>query len=160
MAVTGRTTIPLVPVGEKVGPVVYKLPEMASATFPIGALLSKSAGSIRMHTTGYITADLYGMAISTGKNGSADGVKTNAFYRFQYGAGKGFKIAISGSLHSSQLGNTMGISQNTAGQCFGITATTASNSVARMVDFADGFVSGDTNPVIWAVPLSGKVQEG
>lgn len=159
MAVTGKTSIPLVPGPRKNGAKVLSLPEASAQTYPAGAILIKSAGMIQMHTTGYVSVDLYGVAYDSGKSGSADRAKSNNFYRFEYG--KPFKGAVSGSLASSQLGATAALSQNTAGAVQLITAATASDSSAvRIEGFAEGFAAGDTNPVVFFVPLYAKIQEG
>lgn len=159
MAVTGKTSIPIVPGPRKTGARVESLPEIASATYPAGAILSKSEGMIRMHTTSYVSVSLYGIAYRSGRNGSADRVKTNNFYRFE--RDQFYKVAVSGTVASSQLGATCALSQNTAGVVVAVTAAAASDSsVGRLVAFAEGFAPGDTNPVMFFVPLSDKIQEG
>lgn len=159
MAVTGKPSIPVQAGPRKTGAKVLSLPEASAQTYPEGAILIKSAGMIQMHTTGYISVDLYGIAYRSGRNGSADRAKTNNFLRFE--SGQPYKAAVSGSVASSQLGATVAISQNTAGAVFLVTAATASDSsVARIVNFAEGFAAGDTNPVMFFVPLSSKIQEG
>lgn len=158
MAVTYKTNIPVEPASRKTGAVLQSLPEAASQTYPRGALLIRSAGYIQMHTTSNVSVSLYGIAAQSGGNGSADGVKSAAVWRFQ--PDQPFKVALSGSLAASQLGATLALSQNTAGKVFGISAAAASDSsVARIVNFAEGSAAGDTNPVILFVPLVAKIQE-
>jgi hypothetical protein len=159
MAVTGKTTMTVTPGTRKNGPKVLRVQEASAQTYPAGAILSKSAGSIIFHGTSNLSVNLYGVALKSGLNLTADGLKSNAIFRFQ--ADQPFKIAISGSVAASQLGATIAISQNTAGQVFGLTAAAASDSsVARIVEFAEGFAAGDTNPVVLFVPLAAKIQEG
>lgn len=159
VALTGKTSIPVVPGRRKTGAKVLKLPEASAQTYPAGAILIKSAGMIQMHTTSNISVDLYGVAYRSGRNGSADRAKTANFYRFE--RDQEYKAAVSGSVASSQLGATIALSQNTAGNVFLITAAAASDSsVGRLVEFADGFAPGDSNPVMFWVPLTAKIQEG
>jgi len=158
MAITGKTTITVEPGRRKVGAKMLPLPEGSSQAFPRGALLIRSAGFIVMHTTSNVSLNLFGIAARSGANKTADGLVNAHVWRFT--PDEEFKIAISGSLAASQLGATMAISQNTAGQLFGITAAAASDSsVARIVKFTDGFAAGDTNPVVFFVPLIAKIQE-
>jgi hypothetical protein len=159
MAVTFKSTIPVVPGPRKTGPRVLKLPELAAQTFPPGAILSKAAGMIRMHTTGVISAGFYGVGLNSGQNGATDRAKTSPFYRIE--RDQPYKAAVSGSLASSQLGATAAISQNTAGQVFLLTAATASDSsAARIVEFAEGAAPGDTNPVVLFTFIGSTIQEG
>jgi hypothetical protein len=159
MAVTGKSTIPVEPGPRKTGALVVSVLEASSQTFPRGAILSKSAGSIVFHGTSNLSVNLYGIALASGKNGSADGAKTNAIYRFERDGL--YKVVISGTVAQSQMGNTLALSQDTAGKVFGITAAASSDSsVARMVKFAEGFTAADTNPVIYFTPLGAKIQEG
>lgn len=159
MAVTGKTSIPVAAGRRKTGALVLGLPEASAQTYPEGAILIKSAGMIQMHTTGYVSADLYGIGYRSGRNGTADRAKTNNFIRFE--RDKEYKAVVSGTVASSQLGATVAISQNTAGAVVLVTAATASDSsAARIVNFAEGFAAGDTNPVMYFVPLSSKIQEG
>lgn len=158
MAVTGKTTIPVEPGRRKTGARLVALPEASAQTYPAGALLIRSAGYIQMHTTSNVSVDLFGIAAESGASGSADGAKVAKVWRFTPGAE--FKAAVSGSVAASQLGATAALSQNTAGALFLITAAAASDSsVVRLLDFADGFAAGDTNPVMYFVPLSAKIQE-
>lgn len=159
MPITGRSTIPVEPAQRKTGAKVERLPEASSQTYPAGCILVKSAGLVQMHTTSNISVSLFGVALRSGRNGTADGAKSQAYYRFE--PNEKYKVAVSGSINSSQMGNTIALSQNTAGQVFAITAAAASDSsVARAVAFVDPFVSGDSNPVIYFTPLAAKIQEG
>lgn len=158
MPVTGKTHVVVEPATRKTGALLQSLPEGSSQAYPRGALLIRSAGFIVSHTTSNVSVNLYGIAARSGGNATADGLKSAAVYRFQ--PNEPFKIAISGVLSNSQLGATLAISQNTAGKLFGITAAAASDSsIARIVKFAEGFASGDTNPVVYFVPLIAKIQE-
>jgi hypothetical protein len=159
MAVTGKTAIVVTPGPRKGGPKVLRVQEASAQTYPAGAILSKSAGSIVFHGTSYLSVNLYGVALKSGLNLTADGLKSNAIFRFE--EDKPFKAAVSGSLAASQLGATCAISQDTAGNVKLVTAAAASDSsAARIVEFAEGFVAGDTNPVVFFVPLRDKIQEG
>jgi hypothetical protein len=158
MAVTGRTHLPVEPGRRKTGAYLQSLPEGSSQTYPRGGLLIRSGGFIVMHTTSNVSVSLYGIAARSGGNKTADNLAKAAVWRFQ--PDQPFKAVVSGVLSASQLGATIALSQNTAGKVFAITAAAASDSsVGRIVDFADGFVSGDTNPVILFVPLVAKIQE-
>lgn len=156
---TGKTSIPIEPARRKTGAVVQRLGESASQTYPAGCLVIKSAGVVSMHATSFVSVSLFGVALKSGRNGSANGVKSNQFYRFQ--AGEPFKVVMTGTLASSNLGQTIALSQNTAGVVVGVSAATASDSsVARAIEFAEGFSESDTNPVVLFVPLTAKIQEG
>lgn len=158
MAVTGKTHIVVEPGPRKTGAKAQRLPEGSSQTYPRGALLIRSDGYIISHTTSNVSVSLYGIAGKSGGNGTANGDKKALVWRFE--PDKPFKVAISGALAESQLGATLALSQNTAGKVFGITAAAASDSsVGRIVQFAEGFAGGDTNPVVLFVPLIAKIQE-
>lgn len=156
---TYKSTIPLAPGPRKTGAVVQSALEASAQTFPAGCLLIKSAGSIQMHTTSHVSVNIYGIAMNSGKSGSADGVKTNAFFRAE--RDRLYKGAVSGSIAQSQMGNTVALSQNTAGAVFVVTAATASDSsVANVVGFAEGCTASDTNPIVYFTFVSTKIQEG
>jgi hypothetical protein len=158
MAVTGKTHVIVEPGPRKTGAKVQRLPEGSSQTYPRGALLIRSAGYISAHTTSNVSVSLYGIAAKSGGNKTAVGLNNAAVFRFE--PDQPFKIAISGALAESQLGATLALSQDTAGKVFGITAAAASDSsVGRIVQFAEGFAGGDTNPVVLFVPLVAKIQE-
>lgn len=159
MPVTFRTNIPVEPGKRKVGAVALSLPEASSQTYPRGALLIRSANLIKMHTTSNVSVNLYGIAARSGGNATADGIKKALVYRFK--ADEAFKVAASGSVASGLLGSTGALSQDTAGKVFLITAAAASDSsVVRILDYAEGAVSGDVNPVMYVVPITAKIQEG
>ena len=158
MPVTGRSYIVPEPGKRKDGAKLLWLPEGSSQTYPRGALLIRSAGYIILHTTSNVSVNLFGIAARSGGNGTADGVKSAAVWRFTPDAE--FKIAASGAVSASDLGATAALSQNTAGKLFLITAAAASDSsVARIVSFGTGFAAGDTTPVVLFVPLVAKIQE-
>ncbi len=159
MAITFKTNIPVEPARRKTGATLLSLPEGSSQTYPRGALLIRSAGLIIMHTTSNVSVSLYGFAARSGGNATADGIRKAAVWRLQ--ADTPFKAAASGSVASGLLGSTAALSQNTAGKVFLITAAAASDSsVVRLLDYAEGAVSGDVNPVMTFVPITAKIQEG
>lgn len=156
-ALTGKTSTPIEAGQRKVGAVVRAHPEASSQTFPRGALLIRSAGLIQMHTTGYVSASLFGYAVKSGGNGSADGVVTANVYRFLHD--ENHKITLSGTYTSTLDGGTCALSQNTAGAVVAVTATSASDSsVGRIGGVAPGWSNGDVNPIILFTPFDAKIQ--
>jgi len=158
-AITGRTSIVGEPAQRKTGAKMQPCPEASSQTYPRGALLIKSAGFVNMHTTSFVSVSLYGLAARSGRNGTADGDKNANVWRFQ--ADQPFKMAMSGTFTATNRGATAALSQNTAGVCFLVTASSASDSsVVRIIDAVPPFTVGDVNPVVYFVPLTAKIQEG
>lgn len=154
--ITGKTsTVPRVG-RRKVGARVRRLPEGSSQTFPTGALLIRSAGSVVMGATGTVqSTGILGLAASTGQNLSANGLAKAAYFALE--PGDAIKIVLPGTwTGSAHRGATAGFSMNTAGVV--VLQSTAGNAgtILSEVEWDNGIAvtDGDVNVVVYFVPAS------
>jgi hypothetical protein len=159
MATTGKTsTIPR-PARRKVGAIVNSLPEVSAATWPIGAFLIRTAGSIRMGVTGTVqSTGLAGMACNTGQSLTANGLAKAAFYAFEQG--RPIKMTLPGTwTGSAHRGVTAGITMNTAGVVVLQTTAGGCFTIDKEVEWDNGVAvaDGDVNVVVYAIPLDAAI---
>jgi len=153
-AVTGKTsTIPRI-ARRKVGAIVRRLPEASSQTFPQGALLIRTAGSIKMGATGTAqSTGLVGLARNTGQNLSTDGLAKCEYYAFEQGMA--IKLTLGGTwTGSAHRGATAGLSMNTAGAVILQTTAASVGTIQSEVEWDSGVAvaDGDVNVVVYFVP--------
>jgi hypothetical protein len=153
-AVTGKTAIVVKPGPRKTGAEVKRLPEASSQTFPVGALLSRTAGSLKMGSTGTSqSVSLLGFAIQSGQSLSADGLAKTPYYAFEQG--KAIKITLGGTwTGSAHRGATAGFTMNTAGAVFLQTTAASVGTIVREVEWDNGVAvaDGDVNVVVYFIP--------
>lgn len=160
VALTGKTNAPAQPT-----PHAYvlntPLPEASAQTFPIGAFLATSAGSLVGAATGGCPTSFYGVAASSGQNLATDGAKPCSNFRFQTGPGFEFQMPLAGVLGTANILGTAAVSINSAGVPILTTGTGVSNSSTVVVQRpAPGWNIGDTNAIVYFIPLQAALQGG
>lgn len=158
MAVTGRTSIAVVPGVRKVSPFVVARPEASVQTCPRGAIAVMTAGNVASAATGCPTS-IFGFFVNNGQNLTADGAKDAAIYRVSSDTDQAFEAVLDGTWTQTMAQSAAALSMNTAGVVVLKTGTAVSDSyVCRMQRPTQGFVAGDVNPVVSFVMLAANVQ--
>lgn len=160
MATTGKASTTPRPGRRKVGARVNALPECSGQTFPIGALLIRSAGSIISGATGIAqSTGLVGLAAESGQNLTTHGLKKAKYYAFEQG--QAIKLTFAATwTGSAYRGATAALSMNTAGV---VTLVTAGGSSAGIIekevewDTGVAVADGDINPVVYFVPADAAI---
>jgi hypothetical protein len=154
-AVTGATSSIPRPGRRKVGAKVRYKPEASSLTYPVGALLAQLNGSISVASTGELqSTGLLGIAISTGQNGTANGVKSGAYFAFEKGEAIKLTFAVSNWTGSAHRGITAGLSMNTANVV--VVSSGGASTCGTIIDAVEWdtgvpVADGDINPVVYFV---------
>lgn len=157
MAVTGKTSIPVIPGVRKIGPLVRRKPEASAQTHPVGALAVITSGFAASAATGCVSTNIYGFFVKAGQNLAADGGANTAIYRAEQG--KDYHAVLDGVWSNTYRGATCAVSMNTAGAVILKVGTAVSaSSAARIGDVVDGFTVGDTNPVVTFTLLDSAIQ--
>lgn len=159
MATTGKTSTPPRPAQRKTGAEVGSLPEVSAATWPIGAVLIRTAGSVRMGVTGTVqSTGILGFAAATGQSLTTNGIKRGVFYKLEQG--KKYKMTLGGTFTgSAHRGITAGITMDTAGAVVLQTTAGGCFTIDKESEWDTGVAvaDGDVNVVVYAVPLDAAI---
>lgn len=160
-AITGKTAIIPTPGPRKTGARVFALPEASAQTFPQGALLIRTAGSVKMGATGTAqSTGIVGFARNTGQSLSADGLAQAPF--FALSAGEPYKLVLGGTwTGSAHRGATAGFTMNTAGAVFLQTTAASAGTIREEVEWDSGVAvaDGDVNVVVYFIPATTAVAQ-
>lgn len=157
MAVTGKTSIPVIPGVRKVGATVRARPEASAQTHPAGALIVVTSGFAASAATGCISTDIYGFALAAGANLASDGAAKTSIYRAEQG--KDYVAVLDGVWSNSYRNATCAVSMNASGVVVLKVGTAVSaSSAARIQDVLDPFTVGDTNPLVTFVLFDSAIQ--
>jgi len=157
MAQTGATATVARPGRRKVGAIVRQSPEGSSQTYPKGALLARVAASgIVMGSTAELqSTGLVGLAISSGQNLTANGLKNATYFAFEKG-GAPIKLtfAVSSWTGTAHRGVAGALYMDTNGSVW-VSSGGASTcgTILDAVDWDNGVpvADGDVNPVVYFV---------
>lgn len=158
MAQTGALTIAPVAAGpgrRKTGALVRQSPEGSSQTYPIGALLARVAASgIVMGSTAELqSTGLVGLALSSGQNLTANGIKNATYFAFEKG-GAPIKLpfAVSSWTGTAHIGVTAALYMDASGHVY-VSSGGASTcgTIIGAVDWDNGVAvaDGDVNPIVY-----------
>lgn len=164
-AITGATAIAPKPSRRKTGARVKYLPEFSALTHPIGALLIRTAGSIKTGVTGIDqSTGILGFAISSGQNlatTTVSGQKKCAYFAAEHG--QMYEAVFQTTWTASRdRGKTACLSMNTAGVVFVSTAAGSTCiSVIDAKDWDNGVVvqDGDVNPVVYFIFIDAAIAD-
>lgn len=157
MAVTGKTSVPVVPGIRKVGATLVGRPEASAQTHPYGAIAVMTSGFLASAATGCVSTNIFGFYERAGKNLASDGADDNAVWRAQQG--QDFVATLDGTWSASYRNATCAVSMNTAGVVVLKVGTAVSaSSCARMQDVVDSFTVGDSYPLVSFVLLDSAIQ--
>lgn len=161
MATSGKTAIPITHARREIGGVVRRAPEKSSQTFPVGALLIRSAGSIVMGATGTAqSTGLVGFAKNSGQNLTTNGLAKCEYFRFK--AFQPIKIVLPGVwTGSAHRGVTAGFSMDTAGSVVLQTTAASVGTIISEVEWDSGVAvaDGDSNVVVYFQPAQAALAE-
>jgi hypothetical protein len=157
-AVTGATATIARPGRRKVGAKVRQKPEASSLTFPVGALLALLNGSVSAGSTGQLqSTGLLGLAINSGQNLTANGLKNCTYFAFEKGEAIKLTFAVSNWTGSAHRGITAGLSMDTNGSV--VVKSGGASTCGTIIDAVDWdsgltvgpVADGDVNPVVYFV---------
>lgn len=159
MATSGKTSTIIAAGRRKVGAKVRRLPETSAQTFPKGALLIRTAGSLKVGATGTAqSTGLLGFAAQSGQSLSADGLAQCPYFAFEQG--EAIKITLGGTwTGSAHRGATAGFSMNTAGAVVLQTTAASVGTIVKEVEWDSGVAvaDGDVNVVVYFVPADAAI---
>lgn len=154
---TGKTFVPISP-GKLVAgqPEVVYVKEGSEQTFDRGAPLVRTGGyAVEMGANGVL---LYGFAAEDGRSGAANGTYETAIYKC--GFGKNFVGSLDATLTQAMIGSVANLVESAS--TWYLNTADSLSSVAQVVieGPAEGFVVGDTDPLVYFSVIQSMVEEG
>lgn len=154
---TGKSYVPITPGRVVAGqPEVVYVPEASEQTFDRGAPLVRTAGlATEMAANGIL---LYGFAAEDGVSASSAGIVNTAIYPVRFG--RTFVGSLKATMTTAMIGSVANLVE--ASSTWYLDTSTSVSSVAQCVieGPAEGFVVGDTNPLVYFTILQADVEEG
>jgi hypothetical protein len=161
-AITGASfTIPR-PGKRKTGGLVRQEPEGSSQTFPIGALLVRTTGQwiASGSSSQSQSVSLVGIAISSGQNQTANGLKNSVYFAFEKGQPIKLTFSCASWIGSVHRGLTAGFFMSSNGSvCLSSGGASTCGTIIDAVEWDTGVAvaDGDNFPVVYFVPADAAI---
>lgn len=153
---TGKTFVPISPGRVVAGqPEVVYVKEKSEQNFFRGAPVVRTAGyATEMAANGVL---LYGFAAEAARSGAADGTYETAIYPARFG--RTFVGSLDATLTQAMIGSVANLVESAS--TWFIDTTASISSVAQVVieGPAEGFVVGDTDPLIYFTVIQSMIEE-
>ena len=154
---TGKTFVAITPGKVTAGqPEVVYVKEASEQTFDRGAPLVRTGGyAIEMAANGVL---VYGFAAEDGRSGAANGTYETAIYPVRFG--RNFVGSLDATLTQAMIGSVANLVESASTWFLDTTGSISSVAQCVIEGPAEGFVVGDTDPLVYFTVIQSMVEEG